>query len=120
MSYKFNCLSFTFTRCSILDEPYFACKSSLRIKQVRWHPASLNSTHIVVLTTDDTLRLYDIQNMNLKAVWHPGRAFHSSSMSQSSLGRGVQTLVSLGETAIDFDFTPPVIVVSKNAIIIYL
>lgn len=101
-------------RCCILDEPYFACKSSLVVKQVRWHPASPNSTHLVVLTTDDTLRLYDVQDMSLKTVWHPGRAFSSSLSAESSFCRGMQTLASLGETAIDFDFTPPVIVVSTQ------
>jgi hypothetical protein len=90
------------------------------VKQVRWHPASPNLTHLVVLTTDDTLRLYDVQDLCLKTVWHPERALLSSSMNAGAsqpgpIARGsttLQTLASLGETYIDFDFTPPVIVVS--------
>ncbi|KAK7604834.1 hypothetical protein V9T40_006020 [Parthenolecanium corni] len=93
----------------MLDERYFSCKTSKIVQQVRWHPASPTSMHLVVLTTEDTLRLYDIQSLNLITVWHPERAFLSSSMRESTYGHGIQTLASLGETAIDFDFTPPVL-----------
>lgn len=101
----------------MLDERYFSCKTSRIVQQVRWHPASPTSMHLVVLTTEDTLRLYDIQSLNLITVWHPGRAFLSSSMRESTYGHGIQTLASLGETAIDFDFTPPILLVSYTVFV---
>ncbi|XP_065201215.1 nuclear pore complex protein Nup88 isoform X2 [Planococcus citri] len=91
-------------RCTILDERYFSCKKSRIVKQVKWHPGSPSFSHLVVLTTEDTLRLYCTKTFNLITVWHPKRVFASSSISSS---RGIQTLASLGETAIDFDFMPP-------------
>ncbi|XKL65003.1 hypothetical protein PGB90_005089 [Kerria lacca] len=102
-------------KCVVLDERYFECKSIKIVQQVRWHPASSDLIHLIVLTTENTLRLYDVQKQILVTVWYPERAFFSSSMRESSCGRGMQTLASLGETAIDFDFTPPVIVGNANS-----
>ncbi len=101
-------------RCTDLDLRYFSCKSSKIVKQVRWHPASPNRTHLVVLTTEDTLRLYDVQQMALVTVWHVSQAFSKTSATLSyRSSTTLRTLPSLGETAIDFDFTPPVLAVSS-------
>lgn len=50
-----NILYFFLSRSHSLDERLLAC-SHVEVRQVRFHPGSINDTHIVVLTSDNVLR----------------------------------------------------------------
>jgi nuclear pore complex protein Nup88 len=46
-----------------LDPELFACRPGLRVLQIGWHPES--DTHLAVLTSDNTWRLYNTQRADL-------------------------------------------------------
>ena len=86
----------------------------MEIRQVRFHPGSSKDNHILVLTSDNTVRLYKLpdsdgfnkssEDPELVEVWGLGQ--HPLNLS----GKRMPLLVSLGDTAVDFDFTLPIIV----------
>ena len=81
--------------------------SSLEVRQVRWHPGSPTDSHLLVLTSDNSLRLYNTNaepEVKLLQVWPLGRTPLGGITSSSRL----PMLGGLGETAVDFDFAPPV------------
>lgn len=69
------------------------------MKRVRWYPGSPEDNHIVVLTNDkNCLRLFKVDEGTgkLVSIWRLGP--------QTS-----RISASLGDTAVDFDFAPPVL-----------
>ncbi|XP_052133210.1 nuclear pore complex protein Nup88-like, partial [Frankliniella occidentalis] len=79
---------------------------AVEVRQVRWHPGSPADSHLLVLTSDNSLRLYNSSaNPEIRQlqVVHLGRAPIGGIMSSSKL----PLLGGLGETAVDFDFAPP-------------
>ncbi|XP_067015335.2 nuclear pore complex protein Nup88 [Anabrus simplex] len=93
-------------RCRGLDDRYFACHPYIEVRRVRWHPGSPTDSHLVVLSSENTLRLYETADSGpeLLKVWGLGPAPQGS----LSTAPRLPFLVGLGDTAIDFDFTPPV------------
>ncbi|XP_050544889.1 nuclear pore complex protein Nup88 [Daktulosphaira vitifoliae] len=88
---------------SLLQDKYFVSKHLTDIKRVRWYPGSPEDNHLIVLTNDkNCLRLFKVENNlgKLASVWQLGP--QSSRLS-----------VSLGDTAVDFDFAPPVLLGEK-------
>lgn len=84
---------------SLLQDRFFISKHLTNVKRVRWYPGSPEDNHLVVLTNDkNCLRLFKVDNDNgkLVSVWQLGP--------QAS-----RFLASLGDTAVDFDFVPPVL-----------
>jgi nuclear pore complex protein Nup88 len=69
--------------------------SQLEVVQARWHPSSPTDSHLLVLLSDNSLRIYD--DGALKHVWRVGPL---------PTGNNLSYLKSLGDTAIDFDIAP--------------
>lgn len=82
--------------CDFLDEAYFGKYSSLTIQQIRWYPDRSEEKILVVLTTENALRLYSTDSMQLLKI-----------CPFSTRSKNLSVLASLGETAVDFDFGPP-------------
>ncbi|XP_072753706.1 nuclear pore complex protein Nup88 isoform X3 [Anoplolepis gracilipes] len=77
--------------------------TTAEIQRARWHPGSPNDSHLLVLTSDNTFRLYECDlggAPRLVKYWKVGRA-PSSSPSK------IPDFASLGEAAVDFDFATP-------------
>ncbi|XP_018403349.1 PREDICTED: nuclear pore complex protein Nup88 [Cyphomyrmex costatus] len=77
--------------------------ATTEIQRVRWHPGSTNDSHLLVLTSENSFRLYECDlgdAPRLVKCWKVGRA-PSSSPSK------IPDFTSLGETAVDFDFATP-------------
>lgn len=69
--------------------------------QTRWHPySSLTDSHLLILLSDNSIRLYD--ESNLRHVWRVGPVPNSSAVEKN-----LSYLQSLGDTAVDFDIAPP-------------
>lgn len=83
-----------------LDEHFFNNNSNLEVLQVRWHPGSPTDTHLLVLLSDNSIRVYD--EYNLKHVWRVGAIPNATALEKNS-----SFLNSLGDTAVDFDIAPP-------------
>lgn len=62
-----------------------------------WHPGSVEETHLALLTTDNAVRVHCVRE--------PGCPVHQVLQLEGSTGA---VATSLGETAIDFAFGPPV------------
>ncbi|XP_069683865.1 nuclear pore complex protein Nup88 isoform X2 [Periplaneta americana] len=99
-------------RCRIVDDHYFVCSPHVEVRRARWHPGSRTDAHLLVLTSENSFRLYETggSEPQLKQVWPLGR---QPSATLSS-GPRLPFLVGLGDTAVDFDFAPPVPLDSKN------
>ncbi|XP_067208028.1 nuclear pore complex protein Nup88 [Linepithema humile] len=77
--------------------------ATTEILQVRWHPGSTNDSHLLVLTSENSFRLYECElggAPRLIKCWKVGRT-PSDSPSK------IPDFTSLGETAVDFDFVTP-------------
>lgn len=82
-----------------MQDKFFISKHLTDVKRVRWYPGSPEDNHLVVLTNDkNCLRLFKVDDSTgkLVSIWQLGP--------QTS-----RMLASLGDTAVDFDFTPPVL-----------
>ncbi|XP_054004714.1 nuclear pore complex protein Nup88 isoform X1 [Hylaeus anthracinus] len=75
----------------------------VEIRKARWHPGSTNDSHLLVLTSENTFRLYECELGSAPRLikrWKVGR---TPSSSPSKL----PDFSSLGDTAVDFDFATP-------------
>lgn len=87
-------------------KPTATCKSKVlapsglreTVLQARWHPGSPNDRHLVVLYSDNMLRVFDTVTGNIVHVVILGNSTHRK--------RGFSTL---GDVAVDFDFSQPTI-----------
>uniref|UniRef100_A0A1Y1L9A3 Nucleoporin Nup88 n=1 Tax=Photinus pyralis TaxID=7054 RepID=A0A1Y1L9A3_PHOPY len=93
-----------YCRSHSLDEHLLLSNPSIEVRQVRFHPASPNQTHIMVLTSDNALRLYNIENSSAVAlgVYAVGKRPKGVMPGSKAFFLGL-----FGETAVDFDFGPP-------------
>ncbi|OXU27941.1 hypothetical protein TSAR_010338, partial [Trichomalopsis sarcophagae] len=76
--------------------------STLEVRKVRWHPGSTTDSHLVVLTSGNIFQLYECElgdSPKLTRSWKVGPSLHSPSK--------VPNFMSLGDTAVDFDFATP-------------
>ncbi|RWS31668.1 nuclear pore complex protein Nup88-like protein [Leptotrombidium deliense] len=90
-------------RCWCLDERFFVCNQKILLLDASWHPASRDEKHIVLLTNDNCLRVYNINE--------PHIVHHEIKLSNCELiGKSPFSVFasSLGETAVSFDFGLPV------------
>ena len=77
--------------------------STVEIRKVRWHPGSTNDSHLLVLTSENTFRLYECElgsTPKLIKSWRVGRMPYGSPSK-------IPNFSSLGDTAVDFDFATP-------------
>ncbi|XP_001809287.2 nuclear pore complex protein Nup88 [Tribolium castaneum] len=100
-----------FCRTHTLDERLLICSDVVQVRQVRFHPGSPRNTHIVALTSDNTLRLYNIENRSAVSV-------SKVTIGETPIGvfPGTKTsfLAAFGEVGVDFDFGQPEITKSPT------
>lgn len=65
--------------------------------QTRWHPNSPTDSHLLILLSDNSIRIFD--ESNLKHIWRIGPV--------PAIDNDFSYLKSLGDTAVDFDVAPP-------------
>ncbi|XP_024942757.1 nuclear pore complex protein Nup88 [Cephus cinctus] len=93
-----TCISHNLNSCW----SYFA---SGEVRRARWHPGSTNDSHLVVLTSQNTLQLFESEvgsEPKLIRNWNIG-------MSRSGSPSKIPSFEDLGDTAVDFDFTTPTV-----------
>ncbi|XP_030766061.1 nuclear pore complex protein Nup88 [Sitophilus oryzae] len=96
-----------YSRSFSLDERLLSCSDIIKVNQVKFHPGSVDDSHILALTSDNMLRLYQIENreaINL-AVFSVGEKPRGMFP-----GSNTAFLDIYGEIAVDFDFGFPEIV----------
>ena len=71
----------------------------LECVQTRWHPNSPKDSHLLVLLSDNSIRMYD--ESSLKSVWRVGPL-----PNYSAVEKNLSYLQSLGDTAVDFEIAP--------------
>uniref|UniRef100_A0A9J7Z6H5 Nucleoporin 88 n=1 Tax=Cyprinus carpio carpio TaxID=630221 RepID=A0A9J7Z6H5_CYPCA len=74
---------------------------SVTLRQAAWYPSETEEPHLVFLTSDNTIRFY-----NLKEPQSPAKVLSVSQVDDESIGntRGRSYAASLGEMAVAFDF----------------
>ncbi|XP_054250446.1 nuclear pore complex protein Nup88 [Indicator indicator] len=91
--------------CSTIPiaERFFTSSTSLTLKHAAWYPCETLEPHIVLLTSDNTIRFY-----NLKVPQSPVKVIALSDTEEETftINRGRAYTASLGETAVAFDFGP--------------
>ncbi|KAK2525546.1 nuclear pore complex protein Nup88 [Columba livia] len=98
--------------CSTIPiaERFFTSSTSLTLKHAAWYPCETLEPHIVLLTSDNTIRFY-----SLKVPQTPIKVIALSDTEEETLTikKGRAYTASLGETAVAFDFGP-LVPVPKN------
>lgn len=84
-------------------ERFFTSSPSVNLRQAAWYPSETEEPHLVLLTSDNTIRFYSLKS--------PQTVARILSLSQSEDDSGVQPAArsyaaSLGEIAVAFDFGP--------------
>lgn len=74
--------------------------NSFEVLQTRWHPQSPTDSHLLVLLSDNSIRVFD--ESKLKYTWRIGPL-----PSAIAVARNLSFLHPLGDIAIDFDIAPP-------------
>ncbi|XP_051515767.1 nucleoporin 88 isoform X2 [Myxocyprinus asiaticus] len=84
-------------------ERFFTSSASVTLRQAAWYPSETEEPHLVLLTSDSTIRFY-----NLKEPQSPAKVLSVSQVDEESSvhTRGRSYAASLGETAVAFDFGP--------------
>ncbi|KAJ8343028.1 hypothetical protein SKAU_G00329560 [Synaphobranchus kaupii] len=84
-------------------ERFFTSSTSVTLRQAAWYPSETEEPHLVLLTSDNTLRFY-----SLKEPHTPARVLSVSQSEEDSTvhTRGRSYAASLGEIAVAFDFGP--------------
>ncbi|KAK9887293.1 hypothetical protein WA026_021601 [Henosepilachna vigintioctopunctata] len=86
-----------------LDERLLMCSDGVEVLQVKFHPGSVRDNHILLLTSDNTLRLYQIEDEVINLGVFP---VGDKPMAKVPCSR-ITFLGALGEIAVDFDFGHP-------------
>ncbi|XP_064022488.1 nuclear pore complex protein Nup88 [Pogoniulus pusillus] len=95
-----------------IAERFFSSSPSLTLKHAAWYPCETLEPHVVLLTSDNTIRFY-----SLKVPQSPVKVIALSDAEEETLtlNKGRAYTASLGETAVAFDFGP-LVPVPKNAL----
>ncbi|XP_035382657.1 nucleoporin 88 [Electrophorus electricus] len=96
-SLKINCKTIP------MAERFFTSSTSITLRQAAWYPSEMEEPHLVLLTSDNTIRFY-----SLKEPQTPARVLPVSQSEEDSHihTRGRSYAASLGEIAVAFDFGP--------------
>lgn len=89
---KITCRSYS------LDALLFQNNPQLEVRQLRWHPASVSDSTLLVLLSNNTIRVYN--HTKLRHVWKVGP------LPTKSIGSTL--LTDFGEVSVDFDIAPAV------------
>lgn len=97
-----------------LNDRLFSCEVRLRILHCTWHPLGSDTKQLLfILTNDNKLRIHDVtedsevQVINLKA--YDQNEDKDGDEDESRIRQGL-SMLNLGESAICFDFGPPLII----------
>ncbi|KAJ7996997.1 hypothetical protein DPEC_G00224340 [Dallia pectoralis] len=84
-------------------ERFFTSSASVTLRQASWFPSETEEPHLVLLTSDNTIRFY-----SLKEPQNPAKVLSVSQSEEDSSvhTRGRSYAASLGEIAVAFDFGP--------------
>ncbi|XP_047688174.1 nuclear pore complex protein Nup88 isoform X1 [Prionailurus viverrinus] len=84
-------------------ERFFTSSASLTLKHAAWYPSELLDPHVVLLTSDNVIRIYSLREPQT-----PVKVIVLSEAEEESLiiNKGRAYTASLGETAVAFDFGP--------------
>ncbi|XP_077602899.1 nuclear pore complex protein Nup88 [Crocuta crocuta] len=84
-------------------ERFFTSSASLTLKHAAWYPSELLDPHVVLLTSDNVIRIYSLREPQT-----PTKVIVLSEAEEDSLilNKGRAYTASLGETAVAFDFGP--------------
>lgn len=99
-----------FCNVNILDEQFFCSNLYVNVQQVRWHPASPKDCNLMVLLSNNSIRVYD--ESKLHRIWKIGPTPRAVPPTKTSL----TYLNSLGDAAIDFDIAAPRIVSVESSV----
>lgn len=93
-----------------IAERFFTSSTSLTLKHAAWYPSEVLDSHIVLLTSDNVIRIYSLREPQT-----PVKVIALSEAEEESLilNKRRAYTASLGETAVAFDFGP-LATVSKN------
>lgn len=106
-----------FCKCVPVAERFFTTCIMVQLVQASWHPGSPAYTHICILLSDNTLRIYDFVKDSQTPVQVHKLGQYNTSMDASrlSLVSSVFSVRSaIGETMISFSFAQPVEVQEKR------
>uniref|UniRef100_UPI00398F730D nucleoporin 88 isoform X1 n=2 Tax=Pristiophorus japonicus TaxID=55135 RepID=UPI00398F730D len=93
---KINCLTVP------IAERFFTSSTSLTLRHAAWYPSETEEPHVVVLTSDNTMRFYD-----LKQPQTPVKMFSLTQCEEENIVPATRSYAaSLGEIAVAFDFGP--------------
>lgn len=92
-------------RSNNVDAHFFSNNPQKEIRQVRWHPASPTDSHLLVLLSDNTMRVYD--NSTLRHVWQVGPLPVVQTNNPNTSTKLPSPHV-LGESSVDFDIGPAI------------
>ncbi|CAH1129598.1 unnamed protein product [Ceutorhynchus assimilis] len=97
-------------RSFALDERLLCFSETIEVRQVKFHPGSVSDCHVLVLTSDNTLRLYQIEKNEALNIGE-----YQIGKKPSGMFPGTKTpfLDIYGENAVDFDFAFPEIFEKK-------
>uniref|UniRef100_G1PQ00 Nucleoporin 88 n=1 Tax=Myotis lucifugus TaxID=59463 RepID=G1PQ00_MYOLU len=86
-----------------IAERFFTSSTSLTLKHAAWYPSEMLDPHIVLLTSDNIVRIYSLREPQT-----PTKVIVLSEAEEESLilNKGRAYTASLGETAVAFDFGP--------------
>ncbi|KAL1501464.1 hypothetical protein ABEB36_006780 [Hypothenemus hampei] len=93
-----------YCRSYSLDERLLSCSDVVHVRRAKFHPGSANDCHILVLTSDNMFRLYQVQN---NEALHLGVYPIGESPGGTFPGTKTTFLDIYGEIAVDFDFGHP-------------
>ncbi|XP_068750380.1 nucleoporin 88-like [Montipora capricornis] len=95
-----------------IDSRFYVTHHKIKILDVKWYPGSQADIHIMVLTSDNNLRLYNVLKPTCAEEIIPlGETFSQTaeySRKSMSIGSMSSFAEALGERVISFDFAPPV------------
>ncbi|XP_071551048.1 nucleoporin 88 isoform X2 [Panulirus ornatus] len=90
-------------RVEYVAERFLSCHPKLEVMAAAWHPGSLENNHIVILASDNYLRIYNLSSNEI-----PEQAI-SVGLSKAGVISSSNSICNstLGQNAVTFDFGPP-------------
>lgn len=93
---------------NILDEHFLCTNHFVCVQQIRWHPASPKDCTLLVLLSNNSLRVYE--ESKLQHIWKIGQ----TPCAVPPTNTKIPFLNSLGDTAVDFDIAAPRVTMQSN------
>ncbi|ESO97745.1 hypothetical protein LOTGIDRAFT_205604 [Lottia gigantea] len=95
-------------------ERYCVSQGGVKIQQIAWHPGSSTDSHLVILTSDNILSVYDMTEQNKASQTINLDSIHSDlNISPTKISFSA----ALGERAVAFDFAKPIELKPKKKVL---